>query len=119
MKWLAENGHIDPENARFGVERAGRASKELPAMEELSELMWRYAQSHRYEGIEETAEGCFVVRRVVGNRLYLEGLTGGRVDMALPADVAERCRVGWSINLSLGKTAAGWKILDVGNVYPY
>ncbi|MBA7693354.1 hypothetical protein ES703_101935 [subsurface metagenome] len=25
----------------------------------------------------------------------------------------------WSINLAIGNTEGGWKILEVGNVYPY
>jgi hypothetical protein len=62
--WLAEHGHVDTEIAEVYADEAGEASKELPAMEELSYLLWRYAADQEEIDFEETAEGYFNVRRV-------------------------------------------------------
>ena len=119
VKWLAEHGHVDSESAEDYADQAGRASKELPAMEELSELLWKYAINRANMEFQETAEGYFSVRNVENGRIHLEDLGGMKVVLTLPLEIASRCKSGWSINLALGKTKGQWKILEVGNVYPY
>jgi hypothetical protein len=118
-KWLAEHGHVEAERAEVHADQAAKASKELPAMEELSELLWRYAEARANIDFQETAEGYFTVRRVENDRLHLEDIGGRTVIILLPAEITSRCKSGWSINLAIGKTKGGWKILEVGNVYPY
>jgi hypothetical protein len=36
----------------------------------------------------------------------------------LPKEITDHCRVGWQVNLLLGKTRNGWSIMETGNVYP-
>ena len=88
-------------------------------MEELSELLWKYAVNQANMEFQETAEGYFSVRNVENGRIHLEDLGGMKVVLTLPPEIASRCKSGWSINLALGKIKGQWKILEVGNVYSY
>lgn len=115
--WLAEHGHVDTEIAEVYADEAGEASKELPAMEELSYLLWRYAADQEEIDFEETAEGYSNVRRVENDRLHLADVHDRTLVVKLPEEITSKCKSGWSINLELGKTKDGWKILEVGNVY--
>ena len=116
-KWLAEHGHVDTEMAEVYADEAGEASKELPAMEELAYLLWRYAADQEEVDFEETAEGYFNVRIVENDRLHLADMHDRTLVVKLPEEITSKCKSGWSINLELGKTKDGWKILEVGNVY--
>jgi len=116
-KWLAEHGHVDTEMAELYADEAGEASKELPAMEEFSYLLWRYAADQEEIDFEETAEGYFNVLRVENDRLHLADMYAKTLVVKLPEEITGKCKSGWSINLELGKTKDGWKILEVGNVY--
>ena len=119
VKWLSEHGHVDGEGVEDYAKQAGRASKELPAMEDLSGLLWKYAVNRANVEFQETAEGYFSVRSVENGRVHLEDLYGAKFVLTLPTEIASICKPGWSINLALGKTKGQWKILEVGNVYPY
>ncbi len=70
-KWLAEHRYVNTEMAEVYADEAGEASKELPAMEELSYLLWQYAADQEEVDFEETAEGYFHVLRVENDRLHL------------------------------------------------
>jgi hypothetical protein len=37
---------------------------------------------------------------------------------AVPREITDLAEEGWAVTLWLGRTRRGWKILDVGNVYP-
>jgi hypothetical protein len=41
-----------------------------------------------------------------------------QVEVRLPKEITDHCRVGWQVNLLLGKTRNGWSIMETGNVYP-
>jgi hypothetical protein len=116
-KWLAEHGHVDTEMTEVYADEAGEASKNLPVMEELSYLLWRYAADQEEVDFEETAEGYFDVRIVENDRLHLVGMHDRTLVVKLPEEITSKCKPGWSIHLELGKTKDGWKILEVGEVY--
>jgi hypothetical protein len=40
------------------------------------------------------------------------------LEVKVPREVSEHCKVGWQINMLLGETRNGWRILETGNVYP-
>jgi hypothetical protein len=116
-KWLAEHGHVDTEMTEVYADEAGEASKNLPVMEELSYLLWRYAADQEEVDFEETAEGYFDVRIVENDRLHLVGMHDRTLVVKLPEEITSKCKPGWSIHPELGKTKDGWKILEVGEVY--
>ncbi len=118
MKWLADNGYVDTEMAAEYADEAGEASKELPAMEKLANSLWRYAQDQEEIRFRKTIEGYFSVQRVENDRLHLMENGGKTLVLKLPEEITRKCKFGWSIYLELGKAKDGWKILEVGSVYP-
>ena len=119
IKWLEEAGHIDREQALRSGRIAAEAAKELPAAERLARLLYDYAQNHAPRYWISELDDYFTIEEVQPGVLYLSGSsTISIVDVKVPRDITDHCRVGWQINLLLGKTRNGWCILETGNVYP-
>ena len=118
-KWLAAEGYIDADEAEDVRETGSEASRELPAADELADILWRYAEDHAPGKCKDTLDGYFDVKDVEPGKLRLSSITCGVEDIVVPVpeEVTDRCKVGWQISLALGKTARGWRILEVGNVY--
>ncbi len=118
-EWLATERYIDAEEAEEIRETGGEASRELPAADELADILRRYAEDHAPGKCKDTLDGYFDVKDVEPGKLRLSSITCGVEDVVVPVpeEVTSRCKVGWQINLALGKTARGWRILEVGNVY--
>ncbi|HIH87422.1 MAG TPA: hypothetical protein HA304_05915 [Methanosarcinales archaeon] len=63
-------------------------------------------------------DGYFRVTKIEPRKLWLEGYMGikGTVSpVSVSTGISSMCKVGWVINLELGKS---WKMLECGNVYP-
>jgi hypothetical protein len=118
-KWMAANGYLDDATAGDAVERAASAARDLPKAERLSRLLYeqaeRDAKSHQFGAGDEVVEDYFTIVRVEPGALWLSGDVGPvNVDTA----ASSLARPGWSVNLVLARSARGWDILEVGNVYP-
>jgi hypothetical protein len=120
MQWLAENGYARKEEARQAMELAAEASRELPAAERLARLLYDYAQTHAPRGWTDELDDYFTVEEVKPGVLVLSGLTTETdiLEVKVPREVSDHCKVGWQINMLLGETRNGWRILETGNVYP-
>jgi len=119
IKWMEENGYTDPEEARKASEIASEAARELPAAERLARLLYEYAQCHAPRYWTSELDDYFTIDEVQPGILMLTGMsTNGGVELKVPKEITDHCRVGWQINLLLGKTRNGWCILETGNVYP-
>jgi hypothetical protein len=120
VQWLETHDYIDSEHAASYAEQARQASKELPAIQELEDLLWQHADDSEEEETEyeETLDDQFTIIRVEQTRLHLEDTKGNTVFLTLPGDITGICRVGWSVALEVGKTEDGWRIIEVGDVYP-
>ena len=120
IQWLLEKGHIDQEMADKALEIAMEAARELPAAERLARMLYEYAQSHAPRHWTTELDDYFTVEEVEANCLYLSGMDSetGIVEVTVPREIVEHCKVGWQINLLLGETRSGWRILETGNVYP-
>ncbi|SMC21077.1 hypothetical protein SAMN02746041_01122 [Desulfacinum hydrothermale DSM 13146] len=120
MKWLVENNYAPKGEARKAMELASQASKELPAAERLARLLYDFAQTHPPRMWTDELDDYFVVEEVRPGMLILSGLTTeeGPLEVKVPRIISEHCKVGWQINLLLGETRMGWRILESGNVYP-
>lgn len=65
------------------------------------------------------------ISQIVGDQIWLEiwSLPLLPVDdhvgpITLPKGIAESLQVGWMITCELAKTKSGWRIVEVGNIYP-
>lgn len=66
-------------------------------------------------------DGYFRVTKIESRKLWLEdymGIKGMVSPVSVSTGISSMCKVGWVINLELGKTGKSWKMLECGNVYP-
>lgn len=121
-RWLEEKGYVAGEDAEWAVEAGAEAARSLPKAEKLAGLFYDFAHSQSPEGILERIDDRFDIERVEPGKLWLsgwmscsEGIIG---PIAVPREITDLAEEGWAVTLLLGRTRRGWKILDVGNVYP-
>jgi hypothetical protein len=117
--WLREQGHVDPELAAEGAERAADASRELPRALELGELLHDLADAAPRIDVDELAdddfeEDSFEITRVEPGRLWFGDL--GPIDV--PERASELAEAGWSVWAVLARQGKRWHLLEVGFVYP-
>jgi len=120
MKWLGDNGHISKAKAKKAMSYAAEASKVLPAAERLARMLYEYAHAHPPRSWNMEIDDYFTIEEIMPGKLILSTLSSeiDMVELRLPEEILNHCRVGWQINLLLGKTPRGWQIVESGNVYP-
>ena len=92
---------------------------ELPKVEELASLIYDYIQNNPPEDFTKIIEGYFRITKVEPGKLWLENYTGTGKEIGtvfVSTEISAMCKVGWVINLELGKTGEGWQMLESGNV---
>jgi hypothetical protein len=68
---------------------------------------------------EETIEDHFTIEAVEPGRLRLVPMLARKqVWVPVPRQISNACVVSWEIAGAIGKTAKGWRLLDVWNIYP-
>lgn len=122
VKWMGEKGYMQEEKLEGTAERVDELKDELPKVEELSGLIYEYIQNHPVGDFSEICDSYFRVTKIEPGKLWLEDDMGGGKDdigpVIVSAEISSLCKVGWVINLELGRTRKGWEILESGNVYP-
>jgi hypothetical protein len=120
MKWLGDNGFISKAKAKKAMSYASEASKALPAAERLARMLYEYAHTHPPRSWNMEIDDYFTIEEIMPGKLILSTLSSEieMVELRLPEEILSHCRVGWQINLLLGKTPRGWQIVESGNVYP-
>ena len=116
-KWLADKGYVDSDSADDMTDSGARASKELPAAEGLSRMLAAYAAATTGP-VGKCVEGRFEVRAVGPTSLALEAMTGdAKMTVPVPSRAAKACQPGWAISGCVGRSADGWRLVEVWNVY--
>ncbi len=122
-RWLMEREYFD---ADIGAEIADLVKyyrDVLPDASRLGELISDFAHEQPYVDMNdctEFLEDMFWVDRVEPGILYLVDALGSDpepIALKVPEEISALCREGWQINLELGKTPPGWRILASGCVY--
>ncbi len=118
--WLAENGYVAGRDAEDAAKRGGEAARDLPRAEELASRLRELAVGRGRGDEDDEREGHFRITRVENGRIWLEDGVGGDdvCSLKVPADVARRCQVGWTLSGILGRSGKGWRIVEAWNVYP-
>jgi hypothetical protein len=122
VKWMNEKGYMAGEEYELGTEIADRAKADLPQCEELANLILEACEYGEYEEYSEKVDGYWQVTKIQSGKLWLEDYSGSRKKIGpVPVDheISSLCKVGWVINLVLGRTRRGWIMLESGNVYPH
>jgi hypothetical protein len=122
MKWLAEKGYVEDEDAvEMAEERAGRAARELPAAQDAVDLLEAYLDEYSPERYSQEIEDHFTITRIEPGKLWLEPFTSGQRRIGpipVPREVSQMCQEGWDIGGVVVKTSKGWRLLEVWNVSP-
>ncbi|MCX7821985.1 MAG: hypothetical protein N2260_00915 [Syntrophobacterales bacterium] len=121
IKWLADRGHIGKAKAKKAISYAAEATKVLPAAERLARLLYEYSHTHAPRSWNMEIDDFFTIEEIMPGKVILSTLSSTEIDMVelrLPEEILSHCRVGWQINLLLGKTSRGWQIIESGSVYP-
>jgi hypothetical protein len=119
-RWLADEGYVSSREAEDGLAQGAQAARDLPRAEALAQRLTEFAQ-RQMPGIdeEEAIEDRFVIKRVEGGLIWLEGMDGSEFGpIPLPPALARQCPVGWSISGAVGEVHGRWRLLEVWNVYP-
>jgi hypothetical protein len=121
-RWLQEKGYATAEEAEVAVEEGAEAARSLPKAEKLADLFYGFAHSQSPEEMIEEFDDRFTIERIEPGKLWLSGWLppskGTIGPIAVPREITDLAEEGWAVTLWLGRTRRGWKILDVGNVYP-
>ncbi len=118
-KWLAEKGYVkDTEAAQ---ERAKEAARDLPAAQDLLDLLDDYVAANAPAEYEDEIEDHFSVKKIEPGKLWLEPFT--MLDevigpVPVPKKVTQVCQEMWDIGGVVVKTSRGWRFLEVWNVTP-
>lgn len=119
-KWLAANGYVDADEAADMVERGSDAGDELPKAEKLAELLYdltRNVPMFDPDSVpdDEWIEDQLWIDRVEPGALWFDGGVG---PVKVPKRASDLARPGWAVTITLAKLGGGWRIIEVGNVYP-
>lgn len=118
-KWLAEKGYVkDTSDAQ---ERAKEAATELPAAQEMLDLLEEYVDLHAPDHYQQEIEDHFWVTKIEPGKLWLEPLmTPNEVlgPVPVPKEVTAICQKMWDIGGVLVKTGRGWRFREVWHVSP-
>jgi hypothetical protein len=122
MKWLAEKGYVeDDEDLQLAEERASDAARDLPASQDMVDLLEAYLDEYAPDNYSREIEDHFMVSRIEPGKLWLEPFASGDREIGpvpVPTEVTRHCRVGWDISGVVVKTRKGWRLLEVWNVTP-
>jgi hypothetical protein len=122
VKWLAEKGYVkDDEEAARAEERAGEAARDLPASQEVLDLLEAYVDEHAPARYSRKIEDHFWITRTERGKLWLEPFTSGDREIGpvpVPGEVSDVCKVGWEISGTAVKTPNGWRLTEVWKVSP-
>ena len=117
--WLGERGYLDPAEVGDAAERGRAAARDLPRAEKLSQLLFEQAHAASID-VDEIADEDYIedylaIEKVEPGALWFEGGIG---PVAVPKAASNIAQTGWSVNVSLARSANTWHILEVGDVYP-
>ena len=122
MKWLAEKGYADnAEAVQMAEERAADGARELPAAQDVVDLLEAYVDMHAPERYSQTYEDHFTVMRILSGKLWLQPFTSGGSTIGpvpVPPEVSRICQLGWDISGVAVRTPEGWRLMEVWNVSP-
>ncbi len=120
VRWLAARGCVDAESAADATERAKDASRDLPSADRLGNLLHEVADRAPEIDVDAIAEEDWIeeslqITDVQPGRIWFEGGIG---PISVPRKASDLARPGWSVFVTLVRTAGTWQLLEVGFVYP-
>lgn len=123
LRLLESQGLVSGSDIEEAIDRALRASEELPLADELGELLYQSGTHLEPDAILETRDweverGAIV--RIEPGAVWFRSETGEEVGpVRVPERGTEIARIGWELSAAVfGRAPDGWYVLEMGNVYP-
>lgn len=122
VQWLGEEGYVT-QDAADGTEELLEDAGSLAKAEEFSSRLYDLMEADPIDSLIENQDWeneLAVISRIDQGTIWLQNEeTGYELALGVPDDVAGLAAPGWRISaLNLGRTAKGWILLEMGNVYP-
>ena len=118
-KWLAEKGYV--EDTSDAQNRAQEATRDLPAAQDVLDLLEQYVEVNVPHSYQDEIEDHFWIKKIEPGKLWLEPLTMfDKVigPVPVPKEVTQICDEMWDISGVVVKTGRGWRFLEIWNVSP-
>jgi hypothetical protein len=118
-KWLVEKGYA--EDTSCAQERAQEAARDLPAAQDVLDLLGDYVDVNVPHAYQDGIEDHFWIKKIEPGKLWLEPLTMfDKVigPVPVPKKVTQLCQEMWDIGGIVVKTNRGWRLLEVWSVSP-
>ena len=118
-KWLADKGYA--EDTTDAQERSKEAVKDLPAAQDVLDLLDDFVDMNAPDEYEDEIEDHFWIDKIEPGKLWLEPLTmhdGVIGPVPVPERVTQICGEMWDISGVVVKTSRGWRFLEVWKVTP-
>jgi len=117
-KWLVARGYVPAEEVE--EDSVEELARNLPASQELLDLLDGFTQDNPTEDCDEEVEGHFWIKRIEPGQIWLEPVLEGSVlgPFVLPETITRQCKVGWDIGGAVALTAQGWQFVEVWNLSP-
>ena len=103
------------------LKSASDAARDLPASQDVVDLLQVYLDEYAPERHSRELEDHFTVTRVEPGKLWLEPFVSGDREIGpvpVPREVSNLCKVGWDVGGTVVKTPKGWRLAEVWNVSP-
>ncbi len=108
-------------DAAEAIDRGTEAAQALPRAEEFVTALHMLArESARGPILEEFEDDYARISRVGPREVWFESTGGEEVGpLVVPRRVSDLAQVGWNVSaLLLVRTSKGWRVVEIGNVYP-
>jgi len=122
VKWMHDKGYMDEDEFEASELTVDELKDDLPAVAEMADRIFELIEdSPPEEKVGEERDSYFRITRIAPGKLWFEDyMTGGKEIGPVPVsgEISAGCKEGWVICLTLRRTRRGWRMLQVGNVYP-
>lgn len=120
LRWLQDQGVVDPATADHEAEKAAEASRDLPTAERLANALYELSLStpiRDRDGAERWIEHDLplTITKVAPGELWFSDDIG---PLPVPRKISQLARTGWAVTAVLAHARNRWWLVEVGNVYP-
>ncbi len=120
--WLVEQRYVEAGAADGAEEIAAAAARDLPIAEELSTLLYDSRDDVDEDGVIEYVDWeseLAEISRIEPGSLWFRSELGEIGPVIVPERATDIARLGWAVSApGFGRTESGWRLLEMGNVYP-
>ena len=126
--WLRDKGHWDQEKMDWFRELVGdEAGGDLGDCDAFGQALYDYVEDHAVDvdpndvADENYLEDQFTIKKVEAGKLHLDPMMADveNLVVSVSKSVTKKARKGWSVSMELARIRGTWRIMGVGNIYPW